>query len=112
MTLVLLAASAAMAAPAPAAAEVPAKLLQARRDAAQQAYDSALAQYRTGKGDAEGVYRWSQRWLVAQQEMSATKAERETAAAAHLGRMKDLEKAAEKMLRAGLVPPLEGKAAR
>jgi outer membrane protein TolC len=112
MTLILLAASAALAAPAPAAAEVPQKLLQARRDAAQQAYDSALAQYRTGKGDAEGVYRWSHRWLVAQQEMAGTKAEREAAAAAHLGRVKDLEKAAEKLVKTGVAPPLEGKAAR
>jgi outer membrane protein TolC len=112
MTFVLLAASAAFAAPAPAAAEVAPKLLQARRDAAQQAYDLTLAMYRTGKGDAEGVYRWSQRWLVAQQDMAGTKAERTAAAEAHLGRMKDLEKVAEKLVKTGLVAPLEGKAAR
>jgi outer membrane protein TolC len=93
-------------------AKVSPELLRARLAAAQEAYDLAEALYRQGRGEPEAVYRWSHRWLTAQQALAGTKAERTAAAEAHLGRMKRLEEAAKAMVRVGTGSPLDERAAK
>ena len=113
VALALLVAGAAAAVAAPPDAKVSPELLQARLGAAQDAYALAEALYRQqGKGEPEAIYRWSHRWLTAQQALAGTKAERTAAAEAHLDRMKRLEAAAKALVKVGMTSPLDERAAR
>jgi len=110
--LALLVVGTAAAVAAPPDAKVPPELLRAQLDAAQEAYALAEALYRQGKGEPESVYRWSHRWLTAQQALAGTKAERTATAEAHLGRMKRLEEVAKAAVRVGTGSPLDERAAK
>jgi hypothetical protein len=94
--------------PAPAARPNLASLRQAKLDAAVKAYKSAAEQFRAGdKGSAEAVYRWSLRWMQAQQEMTGQPRLVLTAAEGHLARMRALQKMMSKRHEAGQVPQAE-----
>ena len=112
VALALLVVSTAAAVAAPPDAKVSPELLRARLDAAQEAYELAEALYRQGNGEPEAVYRWSHRWLAAQQALTGTKAERAAATEAHLTRMKRLEEVAKAGVRVGTRSPLDQSAAK
>jgi hypothetical protein len=67
--------------------------------------------YKQGKGNPEGVYRWSHRWFTAQQAVAKTKADRIAAAEVHVTRMQALEKTAKKLVEVGMESPLAAHAA-
>ncbi len=70
-----------------------------RAQAAQQAYEGALASLDMGAGTAEEVYRWSRRWL------EATKgAEGAAATDAHLARMEALQIKVGGLVASGMAP--------
>jgi hypothetical protein len=67
---------------------------KARMAAAQKVYQGTLARLKVDANyplDAEGLYRWSRRWLEAERELREKKEGRVAAAQAHLDRMKKLE---------------------
>jgi outer membrane protein TolC len=97
---------------APTDVKVSPELLKARLEAAREAYKTAETLYQQGRTEPEMVYRWSARWLSAQQAAAGTKAERVRAAEAHLLRMQELEKGVKGMTRAGVRPPFDGREAR
>jgi hypothetical protein len=70
-----------------------------RVQAAQQAYEVALADLDRGSGTAEDVYRWSRRWLEA-----TKKAEGAAATDAHLARMEALQLKVVGLVVVGLTP--------
>jgi hypothetical protein len=112
VALALLVVGTAAAVAAPPDPKVSSELFQARVDAAKEAYLLAEALYRQGMGEPETIYRWSHRWLTAQQTLAGTKAERTAAAEAHLARMKKLEEVAKATVRVGTACPLDGRAAK
>ena len=112
VAVALLVVGTAAAVAAPPDPKVSSELLQARLDAAKEAYLLAEALYRQGTGEPETIYRWSHRWLTAQQALAGTKAERTAAAEAHLGRMKRLEEVAKATVRVGTGSPLDARAAK
>jgi hypothetical protein len=72
---------------------------RARMDAAQRVYKGMLARFRTDPNFhisyerlLKELYCWSTRWVEAQIEMSAKKADHIDAAVEHLLRMRELEK--------------------
>jgi hypothetical protein len=110
--LVALAGEAA-AARGPAGPEVSREQLKAQLEAAQEAYRVAEAVYTANEGDAETVYRWSVRWMNAQRDLAAAKAERVAAVEDHVKRMQKLEQMAEARHKVGLPgSPLEANAAK
>ena len=112
VVLALLVVGTAAAVAAPPDVKVSPELLRVRLDSAKEAYDLAEALYRQGKGEPETIYRWSHRWLTAQQALAGTKAERTAAAEAHLDRMKRLEEVAKATVRVGMASPLDERAAK
>jgi len=68
---------------------------KARSDAAQKAYTQYRAQLDSGLSKPEQVYLWSTRWADAEGAKAA-------AVDAHLDRMKQLELAIEKSVKAGI----------
>jgi outer membrane protein TolC len=91
----------------PAAGKAPTDSLQAQLDAAREAYRLAQVYYRDGRGDVETVYRWSRRWLEAEQAGGGGKDQNLAALKGHLERMKELQKQAEARWRTGLVTSLD-----
>jgi hypothetical protein len=68
---------------------------KARLEAARKVYEGYLDRYKRGEPqplNAELLYRWSRRWLEAQQELATKKEGKVAAAEAHLTRMRGLEK--------------------
>jgi hypothetical protein len=64
--------------------------------------------YREGRTrDVDRIYRWSQRWLEAEQELNDKKGDRIAAAEAHLRRMKQLEDLVRNVYKAGAVAPID-----
>jgi hypothetical protein len=87
-----------LSAPAAAADEPPAANAQvanakARAEAAGKAFEAVRKRSTVDPVafDPEKLYRWSRRWMEAEQESSGTKEARVAAAEAHLERMKKLE---------------------
>jgi multidrug resistance efflux pump len=88
--------------PAPEPTPEFAALYKSRLEAARQAYQLlAKSMAAQESSDVEGLYRWSQRWLDAQRDVSAKKEDHIAALEAHLGRMRDLEKLAKNFAKAG-----------
>jgi bla regulator protein blaR1 len=87
--------------PAPRAQPAQA-LLEARLRAARRAYEQTLEAFRAGATrDVEQIYRWSRRWLEAQQGLSG-RAKDAAAVKDHLARMMDLGKIIEAQYKAGV----------
>lgn len=86
-----------------AAAEAPnrADLAATKRDTAKMTYEASLKALQVGRADAEPVYIWSRRWMEAQRDASAKKADRIAALEAHRDRMKALRKMTEQRYKAG-----------
>ncbi len=61
--------------------------------------------------DVEVLYRWSRRWMDGELVASKTKEDRIAAAAAHLTRMKHLERAAAELVKLGADFPASSEAA-
>lgn len=88
--------------PAPEPTPELAALYKSRLEAAQKAYQMLAKRVEAGAAnDVEGMYRWSQRWLDAQRDVSAKKEDQIAALEAHLGRMSELEKLAKNFAKAG-----------
>jgi hypothetical protein len=65
---------------------------KARADAARKVYEGLLNRMRMDAGfklDSDALYLWSRRWMNAQREVAASKAERTAAAEAHRTRPAD-----------------------
>jgi hypothetical protein len=73
---------------------------KARADAAQKAYTVHRAQLDSGLSRPEQVYLWSTRWADAEGAKAA-------AVDAHLDRMKSLEQAIDKAVKAGVMSSVE-----
>jgi hypothetical protein len=89
---------------------------KARVEAARKVYQGMLERQKQVPGafDAEKLYRWSRRWMEAQQDVSATKKNQVAAIEAHLDRMKRVEKTVKDLIKAGAtsdLAPFEAKAA-
>ena len=92
----------------PARGQDPQGLLRRRIDAAHRAYKESMDLYREGRTrDVDRIYRWSERWLHAEQELNDKKADRITAAEGHLRRMKQLEDLVKNVYKAGAAAPIE-----
>src|SRR5439155_5524439 len=63
-----------------------------RIEAARKLYERWARQYAAGSIDAEGVHQWSSRLMEAETQLVRQQKERISAAEAHLGRMRDLQK--------------------
>jgi hypothetical protein len=89
--------------------KVPAALLKARLEAAENVYKGArlLLQIDPKSIDAERMYCWSHRWLDAQRALGSKKVDSVAACEAHLARMKDLQELTKKMVQGGVVRPLD-----
>jgi hypothetical protein len=57
--------------------------------------------------DFEKLYLWSRRWMEAEKELAARKAERAAAAQGHVDRMKGLEELAKKLHKEGFLSAVE-----
>jgi hypothetical protein len=86
---------------APVPTGVPAKLYQARLDAAKQVFKLTLKDLRNGRADADTAYLWSRRWLEAERPLCKTQAERVAACTAHLKRVEELHKIVVALFKAG-----------
>jgi RNA polymerase sigma factor (sigma-70 family) len=85
---------------------------QLRLDAARRAFEMSIKDFIAGRlTDMEVLYRWSRRWMDGEFAASKTKAERISAAEAHLKRMKDLEKAAPELKKVADFFPASAEAA-
>jgi len=73
-----------------------------RVQAAQGAYDAAVASLDMGAGTAEEVYRWSRRWLESVKQGDKTLAA--VAVSAHLARMEALQVKVTGLVAGGMVP--------
>jgi hypothetical protein len=80
-----------LAAPAPEGPAVPPELAKSLEEVAKKTYEKTCE-----TGEFEKAYQWSRRWLEAERQRSDKKADRITAAQAHLDRMKALQKRAER----------------
>ena len=85
---------------------------KARMHAAQKVYKGLLARSaidpNVSSAVYEQLYRWSCRWMEAEVE-SGTKADK-LAVEGHVGRMRGLEKMAQKLLKVKLIAPYEASA--
>jgi hypothetical protein len=81
----------------------PDPMLVEQRDAARKTYETVLANYRDGRSSEELLYRWSKRWLRAEQQLSDRPDDRIAAAAAHLDRMIELERFVQKLQTSGQI---------
>jgi RND family efflux transporter MFP subunit len=79
------------------------KLTQARLEAARKTYEMLLQRYKnaTDRLDTEKMYQWSRRWMEAGRDLASKQDERVAAVQAHLDRMKDLERLATALSKAG-----------
>jgi hypothetical protein len=80
---------------------VPAKLYQARLDAAKQGFKLTLKELRIGRADSDTAYLWSKRVLEAERPLCKTQAERVAACKAHLKRVEELRKVVVARYKAG-----------
>jgi hypothetical protein len=80
------------------------RLAAARLDAAKTAYEGYWARYEFGRGPEEAVHLWSRRWLQAQLDLSATKADRDAALASYQERLKKTDEMARARLVLGNSP--------
>jgi hypothetical protein len=82
---------------------------RARLAAARKVYEGTWQRWRDlGRPlVVEELYRWSCRWLEAEEEVNGNKAGRVAAAVAHLDRMKQVESLAREMHAKGLVDPAD-----
>jgi|SRR5579884_1544654 len=69
-----------------------AELARQKRDAARKTYEVTWTNYLEGRVPEELVYRWSKRWLRAEEALSARPDDRIAARTAHLQRMIELER--------------------
>jgi outer membrane protein TolC len=95
-----------------APAEVPPELLQGRYQEAKEAYRLTEALYKNGQGSAEEVVLWSRRLLDAERPLCKNKEDEIAAVQQHLDRMKELEKRAEQLVKAGAATRKDVSAAR
>jgi hypothetical protein len=105
LILVLAAAPAALLRPAQAGQGEAAANAKARLEAARKVYEAYLDRYKRGEPqplNAELLYRWSRRWLEAQQELATKKGEKVAAAEAHLTRMRRFEEYLRGMHKSGV----------
>jgi hypothetical protein len=83
---------------------------KARMVAAQKVYKGVLARSaidpNVSSAVYEQLYRWSYRWMEAEVE-SGTKRDKLAPVEGHVGRMRELEKMAQKLLKKGLISPYE-----
>lgn len=86
------------------AGRAPDKLQQARSTAAARAFALQSAQYKSGQGTLDSVYRWSLRWRLSGPGRKAD--------AAHLGRMKTLASEVKAKHGAGMASAADAAAAR
>jgi hypothetical protein len=70
---------------------------------ARKVFKESLARYRAGVGPlgVEELYQWSVRWLEGELDLAAGAAERAAALKAHLDRMREVEKMAANLAKAG-----------
>jgi hypothetical protein len=90
--------------PPPAkAGDAEAPLKKEMLEEARKVYELNVKQYQAGDGGlaAENLYVWSGRWLEAELDVAADAAARAAALKAHLDRMKDAEKLAAALWKAG-----------
>jgi hypothetical protein len=82
---------------------------RARMEAARKVYELSWKRLSAegGEPDYEKFYRWSQRWMEAEKELAAKKADRVAAVQGHLDRMKDMEKKVKDQLKRGFVTAAE-----
>src|SRR5262245_46686572 len=93
---------------APARAQDPRTLLRRRVEAVQRAYKESMDLYREGRTrDVDRIYRWSKRWMEAEQESNDKKADHIAAAEAHWRRMKHLEDLVRNVYKAGAAAPID-----
>jgi hypothetical protein len=83
--------------------------LQRRRaEAVARAYKEAFDLYREGRTrDVDRIYRWSERWFRAEEDLSDKKADRIAAAERHWQRMKRLEDLVRGSYKAGAAAAIE-----
>jgi len=82
----------------------------ARMEAARKVYKGMFRRREMSPADApsvEDMYRWSLRWMDAEQEVNATKEGRIAAARAHLERMKKWEDFLRDQVKGSLAAPYE-----
>ena len=89
--------------PDPEPAAVLSRLATQRRDAARKTYEVMWANYRDRRVADEVLYRWSLRWLEAEQKLSDRQTDQVVASKAHLDRMRELEKLIRNIQRTGQV---------
>ncbi len=83
-----------------------------RAQAAHRAFDLTTKDFGAGHlKDVEVLYRWSRRWMDGELAASKTKEDRVAATAAHLNRMKHLERAAAELVKLGADFPASSEAA-
>jgi hypothetical protein len=105
LILVLAATRAALLGPARAGEGKAAANAKARLEAARKVYEVYLDRYKRGEPqplNAELLYRWSRRWLEAQQELATKKGDKVAAVEAHLTRMRWLEELLRRMHKSGV----------
>lgn len=97
-----------------AASTAPTSNARARFEAARKVYEGILARHQLESkpqpADFENLCLWSRRWMDAQREMSDEKANQLEAIAAHLGRVKELERRANEWAKANAIPESEAAA--
>jgi hypothetical protein len=83
-------------------------LLRRRAEAVARAYKEAFDLYREGRTrDVDRIYRWSERWFKAEEDLSDKKADRIAAADHHWQRMKRLEDLVRGSYKAGAAAAIE-----
>lgn len=84
---------------------------RARLEAARKVYQGILARQQLESNpqpvDFENLCMWSRRWMDAQRDISDEKDNQLDAIGAHLGRVKELERAAGEWLKVNAVPESE-----
>jgi hypothetical protein len=89
--------------PDPEPAAVLSRLATQRRDAARKTYEVMWANFRDRRVADEVLYRWSLRWLEAEQKLSERQADQVAACKAHLDRMRELERLIRNIQRTGQI---------
>lgn len=87
------------------------ELAKAKLEAAQRTCLALAQEYLENKATLDQVHGWSRRWMDAQREVSSKRSDQQTAAEAHVSRMRQLEKAAQDKYDARRAPASEVAAA-
>ena len=94
ISLVLVAAGAAIADQAPGPLKVPKDLLEKRLEAVRKVYEQHSARIKQREGLPAELFGWSERWLEAELALADKQADRVKALRDHLDRTREVERAA------------------